>query len=288
MPGYNIEHTPTESSNGGTLLYIKHGINYKLRNDLQIYKSKELESTFVEVLEPGMSKNNMIIVCIYHHPSMELSEFNDHFLSVLLEKISKEKKMVVLLGDFNADLLKYDHDEEVLGFLDAMYSKLLLPNISSPTRIMSTSATLIDNILTNDYDNTFTPGNLVTTLSDHLAQILIVPIRNTTRHKEPKKVYQDFQKILRNKDIISSDLQNTNWDTELQSNLETINISTEKFISKINNLINDWAPLKELSNANKNYRISHRLQKGFLSPLRTKISNREKCVKLKTLLTAKK
>ena len=129
MPGYNIEHTPTESSNGGTLLYIKQGINYKLRKDLQIYKSKELESTFIEVLEPGMPRNNMIIGCIYRHPSMELSEFNNHFLSVLLEKISKDKKAVVLLGDFNADLLKYDHDGEVAAFLDAMYSKLLLPNI---------------------------------------------------------------------------------------------------------------------------------------------------------------
>ena len=107
---------------------------------------------------------------------MELSEFNNHFLSVSLEKISKENKMVVLLEDFNADLLKYDHDEEASGFFDAMYSKLLLPNISSPIRITSTSATLIDNIFTNDYDDTFTSGNLVTTLSDHLAQILIVPI----------------------------------------------------------------------------------------------------------------
>ena len=114
---------------------------------------------------------------------MELSEFNNHFLSVLLEKISKENQLVVLQGDFNADLLKCDHDEEVSGFLDAMYSKLLLPNISSPTKITSTSATLIDNIFTNDYENTFTSGNLVTTFSDHLAQILIVPTRNTTRHK---------------------------------------------------------------------------------------------------------
>ena len=57
MPGYNIEHTPTETINGGTLFYIKQGINYKLRKDLQIYKSKELESTFVEMLEPGMPKN---------------------------------------------------------------------------------------------------------------------------------------------------------------------------------------------------------------------------------------
>ena len=122
----------------------KHTSFYKKAQQsgtVQIYKSKELESTFVEVLEPGMSKNNMIIGCIYRHHSMELSEFNNHFLSVLLEKISKENKMVVLLGDFNADLLKYDHDEEVSGFLDAMYSKLLLPNISSPKRITSTSAT---------------------------------------------------------------------------------------------------------------------------------------------------
>ena len=111
---------------------------------------------------------------------MRSSEFNNYFLSVILEKISKEKKTVVLLGYFNADLLKYDHDDKVADFLDAMYSKLLLPNISSPTRITSTSATLIDNIFTNNYDNTFTSGNLVTTLSDHLAQILIVPIRNAT------------------------------------------------------------------------------------------------------------
>ena len=56
---------------------------------------------------------------------------------------------------------------------------------------MSTSATLIDNIFTNDYDNTFTSGKLVTTLSVHLAQILINPIRNTTRCKELKNVHSE-------------------------------------------------------------------------------------------------
>ena len=79
-----------------------------------------------------------------------------------------------------------DHDEKVADFLDAGYSKLLLPNIFNATWITSTSATLIDNIFTSDYDNTFTSGNLAKTLSDHLAQVLIVPIQNTTRYKEPK------------------------------------------------------------------------------------------------------
>ena len=156
--------------------------------------------------------------------------------------------MVVLLGEFNADLLQYDHDVELADFLDAIYSKLLLPSISSPTRIVLTSATLINNIFTNDYDNTFTIGNLASALLDDLAQILIFPIQNRTRHKELKKVHLDFQEILGNKDVIPRDLQNTNWDMELLLNIENINILSKTFILKINNLINNWALLTKLSN----------------------------------------
>ena len=47
LKNYDIEQTKTESSKGGTLLYISESLNYKKRNDLKIYKTKELESTFV-------------------------------------------------------------------------------------------------------------------------------------------------------------------------------------------------------------------------------------------------
>ena len=105
LAGYSIEYTPTEYNNGGTLRYVKKGINYKLRKDLQIYKPRQLESTFIEVVQ---NKERIIIGCLYRHPSMELSEFNNHYLSNLLDNLSEENKTVVLLGDFNADLLKYD------------------------------------------------------------------------------------------------------------------------------------------------------------------------------------
>ena len=36
LQGYNIEHCPTESRNGGALLYIKNNLIYKVRNDLVI------------------------------------------------------------------------------------------------------------------------------------------------------------------------------------------------------------------------------------------------------------
>ena len=61
-------------------------------------------------------------------------------------------------------------------------------------------------------------GSLVTTLSDHFAQIWIVPIYSgfsTDKAQRTKKDDRDFQEILRNKCIISRDLQNTNWDMEL-------------------------------------------------------------------------
>ena len=45
LPGSTYEHMPTKSANGGTLLYIKNSINYKLRPDLNIDKDKELNQS---------------------------------------------------------------------------------------------------------------------------------------------------------------------------------------------------------------------------------------------------
>ena len=43
MYNYSVEFTPTESHAGGTLLYINNKLSYKLRQDLCILKSSELE-----------------------------------------------------------------------------------------------------------------------------------------------------------------------------------------------------------------------------------------------------
>ena len=60
--------TPTEATKGGVLLYISKELNFKPRNDLNIYETKKLESIFVEIICPN--KSNSIIGSIYRHPSM--------------------------------------------------------------------------------------------------------------------------------------------------------------------------------------------------------------------------
>ena len=66
---------------------------------------------------------------------MEISDFNKYYLSNLIETLFLENRTIVLLGDFNVDLLKYDNNNDVSNFLDTMHSNLLLSHITSPTRI---------------------------------------------------------------------------------------------------------------------------------------------------------
>ena len=55
LMNYSQEFCPTESSTGGTLLYICNHFSYKPRNELSIYKPTELESSFIEISNPKRS-----------------------------------------------------------------------------------------------------------------------------------------------------------------------------------------------------------------------------------------
>ena len=83
LSNYAFEHTPTESSVGGTLLYIATHLSYKTHSDLSIYKKFELESTFVKIINPKIS--NIIVGTIFQHQKVDLTKFNN-ILNYLLKK----------------------------------------------------------------------------------------------------------------------------------------------------------------------------------------------------------
>ena len=67
LSNYSFEHTPTESSAGGTLLYIANHLSYKTCSDLNIYKKIELVSTFVEIIP----KNQILLLA----PSIDIQKW---------------------------------------------------------------------------------------------------------------------------------------------------------------------------------------------------------------------
>ena len=62
-----------EANAGDAFIYIRNHLLHKNSNDLKIYKSFELESTFIEICNP--KKTNIIVGCIYKHPNMNIKEF---------------------------------------------------------------------------------------------------------------------------------------------------------------------------------------------------------------------
>ena len=106
---------------------------------------------------------------------MDLTDFNCSYSNKLLENISKEQKLVFLLGDFNVNLLNYNKHNQTNEFLDFLASILFIPLILQPTRITSHSNTLIDNIFSNVIEPDIISGNLTANISDHLPQLSIIP-----------------------------------------------------------------------------------------------------------------
>ena len=84
----------------------------KLCNDLNIYCSKQLESIFIEVLI--LSKQNQTIGTVYKLLSMNVSKFSHEYLTDILTEIKNENKNIILMGDFNVNLINYNKKQRYI------------------------------------------------------------------------------------------------------------------------------------------------------------------------------
>ena len=80
------------------------------------------------------NQTNVIVGSIYKHPHIDIDNFSKNYISPFLQQISKENKRLVLLGDFNINLLNFNDVDSVKNFVDTLESSFLLPSISLPTR----------------------------------------------------------------------------------------------------------------------------------------------------------
>ena len=74
---------------------------------------------------------------------------------------------------------------------------------------------------------------------------------NLPESEKKYQLYRDFQEIEKNKIIISEQLENVDWESELRFERNSISFSSELLINKVDRLINFWAPLQKISNKTK-------------------------------------
>ncbi len=170
----------SEISRGGVALYINENLNYSIRDDLSVFIPHVYESIFVEI---QMCMNKSFIVGVVYRPPTpphaNLDLFSQSFINIV-NTINDEHKKLLVAGDFNIDMLKFQNHPKTHSFVEEIFTLGLTPLITRPTRVTTHSATLIDHIYTNlNYLNT-TSGIIISDIADHFGIFALL-------YKQPQK-----------------------------------------------------------------------------------------------------
>ena len=188
------------------------------------------------------SKNkNILCCCVYRHPNSDVQEFT-HFVNGILQTVTKENKHIFFLGDFNLNLLNYEHHSDTNDFLNSMVSHLL-PHILHPTRVTDHSATIIDDIFSNITDFETKSGNILCEISDHYPKFIILDkvIPDYKFCSFAKRNYSNFDEIKFIEDFSAMDLD------ILHDSNAPVNEKFNCFYDKLSNLVDTHVPSKRMA-----------------------------------------
>jgi exonuclease III len=159
--GYVFERRDRNDHGGGVGIYIKQGIQYLRRYDLE---NDEVEGIWIEFKQSNAK--NFIVGIIYRPPdtSKHLSKnFENSFINCI-KKITSETKECIILGDIN---INYLNDECHKKFKEMIDLQGLIQMINEPTRVTKDTKTLIDVVLTSHPENLCNINVVLSSLSDH-------------------------------------------------------------------------------------------------------------------------
>ena len=108
MKNYYFELTHTKSSAGETFLYIASKLSYQLRYDVIVYNVNQLESAFIKITNP---KKQFCHWLSLKHPSMDVLDFKNNYLSQTFDVMSTERKEVFILGNFDNNLVNFNEHQ---------------------------------------------------------------------------------------------------------------------------------------------------------------------------------
>ena len=127
----------------------------------------------------NQNRPNIVTGVYCRHPK---KTSNNAFLEKLrdtLSKITSSNKTVIIAGDFNYDILKYEYNKYINDFFNIMYSNILQLCITEPTRIVGNNRpALIYNIFINTYNKNVNSGNIKEKVSDHMPNFVIIREKN--------------------------------------------------------------------------------------------------------------
>jgi len=149
---------------------MNHCMNYHI---VEKTSNEAFQALWIEI---SIAKNKNIICGIIYRQHNSPDRFQLYF-DQSIENFTSFGKCVIILGDFNIDILKCETSSYSLFYLNSLQScfQALIPSIDKPAQVRSSSATLkIIFLLILEPDNIMACGNIISDISDHFSQFCIL------------------------------------------------------------------------------------------------------------------
>ena len=237
LPGYNIFNVHrTHKKGGGVSILISSVIksHYKTVN-IQL---NTIELCLVEI-KLEHSQKNIVVGSLYRPPNTSCVEFVSEYEN-LINKLKHADTHLILGMDHNSDLLKVSVHNSTQRFLEVNLDNGLYPCINKPTRLTSTSATLIDNIFIDcKLLGRHSSRIKIDDISDNLPAVLVLHHLVPKTNEMIKIQCRDMRECTLN--MINSELSGITWETIITEN---VNESFNEFHNVLCNTIDRHSPLK--------------------------------------------
>ena len=197
ITGFKAVRLDREDREGGScMIYYSENLHMYERDDLKA----DIEAIWIDIT---VMSQKLLLGYIYRPP--DDYTFYDKFYNIL-ENTVKNRKNVVILGDFNSDLIAKGYEGRRL--LRILGSHDLHNVIKEPTRVTETTSTLLDLLITTDTSKITASGTFDPGLSDHC---LIYGIIKLTRSRtSPKYINaKNYKRV--NVDRLKHDFSTAPW-----------------------------------------------------------------------------
>ena len=150
LPEYRSIHiTRPSRKRGGLYVHIHISYDYVECPGINIM-TEHIQCLFVEVASQFKKHKKKILVGVdYRPPNTNINAFTEQIITII-HTLKNLNKQCYIMGDFNINLLNYDPHMETHDYVNTIFSNSLIPQITKPSRITPTTATLIDNIYSTD------------------------------------------------------------------------------------------------------------------------------------------
>ena len=171
LPGYDIVRCDRNRRGGGVCIFISDAVKYTVIDNVC---ETDVESIWIRLVQ---DKRKLDIGIMYRPPSADMVYYEKILNQI--EQVNSDDNRMLLLGDLN-----FDYDVDTCNANDPIQKIEMLYGMSqmvkSPTRVTTTSSSLIDVILTNCPDDHVSTEVLDYSLSDH--SMVFTEITNKSSH----------------------------------------------------------------------------------------------------------